>query len=79
MAGSNDHVYQLTTDDAMELVLVQTDTLVEMEAETGIKWQTLASAQCRKRRVKYKGTKVRVIRVELDDEDDDEEGLEDGK
>ena len=45
MAGSNDHVYQLITDDAMELVLVQTDTLQEMEAETGIKWQTLASAQ----------------------------------
>ncbi len=78
MAGSNDHVFQLTTDDDMELVLVQTDTLPEMEAETGIKWQTLASALCRKRKVKYKGVKVRIIRVELDDEDD-EEGLENGE
>ena len=77
MTGNSDHVFQLITDDVMELVLVQTDTLQEMEAETGIKWQTLGAALCRKRRVKYKGIKVRIVRVELDDEDD-EEGLEDG-
>lgn len=76
MAGNNDHVYQLLTDDVMELVLVQTDTLPEMEAETGISLTTLACALSRKRRVKYKGTKVRIIRVDLDD---DEEELEDGK
>lgn len=78
MAGSNrrhDWVYQLVTDDATEMVLVQTDTLQEMAEETGYKRDTLSSALARKCRVKYKGVRVHIIRVELDDEDDEEEGL----
>lgn len=81
MAGNNDRdrVYQLITDDAMEMVLVQTDTLQELAEETGIKKNTLFCAMSRGHRVKYRETKVRVLRVELDDEDDDEEGLENGE
>ena len=73
MARNKDHVYQLLTDDELELVLVQCDTIEELARETQIKVDTLKHALHRKQRVGYKGVKVRIIRVDLDDIDDEEE------
>lgn len=72
MGANSDHVYQLLTDDEVELVLVQADTMDELAAETNIKVDTLKHALHRKQRVGYKGAKVRIIRVDLDDIDDEE-------
>lgn len=79
ISNNQDVVYQLITDDAMEMVLVQAETLDELARETGLNKSTLASAISRGTRVWYKETKVHVLRVVLDDETDDEEGLEHGE
>lgn len=71
MTANSDHVYQLLTDDEVELVLVQCDTMDELAEETQIKKDTLKHALHRKQRVGYKGTKVRIIRVDLTDDEEE--------